>query len=119
MNNFIKNILLLVVVVILSYFTAGYFGSLYNNLVPYYGSSFFSVPKESALLFNGFIFAYLFFFILVFQLFNKRNKWIFILLLPVVVLLVIDWIHIYLPIFFGLIAYGLALLLRKVFKVKA
>ena len=53
MNTFVKNVLLFVVVGILSYLTAGYFGSLYNNLVPYYENSFFSVPKESALLFNN------------------------------------------------------------------
>jgi len=117
MNSFIKNVLLIIVIVALSFFTAEYFGSLYNNLVPYYESSFFSVPKESALLFNGFIFAYLFFFILIFQLFNKRNKWIFVLLLPAIMLLVIDWIHIYLPIALALVALGLALLLRKVFKI--
>lgn len=117
MNNFIRNVLLLIPVLVLSYFTANYFGSWYNSFHPYYEDSFFNAPKESALLFNGFIFAYLFFFILIFQLFSPRNRRIFVLLLPSVVLLAIDWTHLYLPIILALIALGLAMLLRKIFKI--
>jgi hypothetical protein len=117
MNNFAKNVLLLVIVLVLSYLTAGYFGLLYNVFVPYYENSFFSAPKESALLFNGFIFAYLFFFILVFQLLNKNNRLALLLLLPAMGFFIIDWAHIYLPIVLGLIAWILATMFRKIFRI--
>ena len=119
MNHTIKNILLLVAVLVLSYFTAGYFGSLYNYFSPLYDSSFFPIPKESMITLAGTPFAYIFFITLFFQSFGlgNRNKWTLWLLVPAMLFFASgDLQHIYLPVILGLIAWGLAILLQKIFK---
>lgn len=119
MNNFIKNILLLIVVLVLSYFTAQYFGSWYDGFSPLYDSSFFPLPKEVLINTAGFPFAFIFFTVLLFKLFGSgnKNKWIGWLLVPALLFFASgDLKHIYLPITLALIALGLATLLRKMFK---
>lgn len=119
MNNIIKNILLLVAVLILSYFTAEYFGSLYDKFSPLYDSSFFPIPKEILVKMAGIPFAYIFFLILTLKLFGvgNRNKWIGWLLVPPFLFFASgDLKHIYLPIILALIAFGLSILLQKIFR---
>lgn len=119
MNNFIKNILLLVVVLILSYFVADYFGSWYDKFSPQYDNTL-GVGKDLLISLVGMPFAYIFFTVLLFKLFGlgNRNKWVGWLLVPPFLFFASgDLKHIYLPVILGLIALGLTLLLRKIFKI--
>jgi len=122
MNNFIKNISLFVVVLVLSYFTAEYFGTLYDKFSPQYDDSFFSLTKQELIFLAGIPFAYVFFVIILFKTFawGNRDKWTLWLLAPALLFFASgDLKHIYLPIVLGLIALGLATLLRKIFKINA
>ena len=110
-----KNIILLVAVLILSYFTANYFGTWYDKFSPQYGGSFFNFSKESALFVAGIPVAYVFFTIFIFGLFGFKEKknWIITLLIPPALLWLLgDKQHIYIPIILGLIAYGFSKILR-------
>jgi len=117
MNNFIKNILLFVAALVLSYFTAEYFGSVYASM---FGSGSAWIGSESSWNFIiGFPFAYIFFLTLIFKSFawGNKNKWIGWLLVPPFLFFVSgDLKHIYLPIILALIALGLAALIQKFFK---
>ena len=122
MNNIVKNSLLFLVVLALSYFTAEYSGMLYDNFTP--GSlgdeSWIGTTRAWQSLI-GIPFAYIFFTVLAFKLFGagNRNKWIGWLLVPALLFFGSgDLKHIYLPITLGFIAFGLATLLRKVFKLR-
>jgi|SRR3989344_228175 len=119
MSNFIKNLVLLIVVLVLSYFTAEYFGYVYNTFSPLYDRSFFPISEEGLVVIAGIPFAYIFFTTLLFQSFGfgNRNKWTGWLLVPPFLFFASgDLRHIYLPIILGLIAFGLARLIQKVFK---
>ena len=122
MNTFIKNILLLAVVCILSYFAAPYFGAWYDKFSPQYDDSFFSFPHSIVLFVAGIPVAYVFFISLVFTLFGfgDRKKWLIGLLIPALLFwLSADKYHIYLPTIFCLIAYGSALVFRKLLRLLA
>lgn len=118
MNNFFKNIVLLVAVLLLSYFTATYFGGWYNDFSPLFSRSIFALTEQELIFLVGMPFAYIFFTTLLFKLFasGNINKWIGWLLAPSFIFFASgDLKHIYLPIILGLIAWGLATLLRKIF----
>lgn len=118
MNTFIKNILLFAVAIILSYFTAEYFGSWYDRFSPQYDNTF-GVGKDLLISLVGGPFAYVFFITLLLKLFGSgnQNKWTGWLLVPPFLFFASgDLKHIYLPIILALIAFGLAALLRKIFK---
>jgi len=120
MNNFIKNILLLVSVLVLSYFTANYFGSLYGYFSPPFDDSMIGLSKETLSFIDGAPFSYIFFTTLLFQSFGlgNRNKWTLWLLAPAILFFASgDLKHIYLPVILGLVAWGLATLLRKIFRI--
>ena len=120
MNDFIKNILLLGTVLVLSYFTAEYFGSWYDKFSPQYGGSWFNFSQSIAVFIAGIPFAYVFFVTFIFTLFGfgNRKKWLLWLLIPALILwLSADRYYIYLPIILGAFAFGLAMLLRKIFKI--
>ena len=122
MNNFIRNILLLVVALVLSYFTAEYFGTWYDKFFPQSDDSMFSLTKQELIFLAGIPFAYIFFTALLFQSFGfgNRNKWTLWLLAPALLFFASgDLKHIYLPIILALIALGLAVLLRKIFKIQS
>jgi len=87
MNNNFKNVLLLVSVLVPSYFLASYIGGWYNQIDPQYGSLFFD--SSDSVVVYGFIFSYIFFVPLIFELFSKKNKnkWIIILLAPIILFL--------------------------------
>lgn len=117
MNNAIKNILLLVAVMVLSYFTATYFGTIYDFFSPQSDDSWFSFDKQALIFLAGLPFAYIFFIIILFKLFGSgnKNKWLGWLLVPPLLFFASgDLRHIYLPIILALIAWGLAILFRKV-----
>lgn len=119
MKNFGKNVLLLIVVLILSYLTAPYFGSWYDKFSPQYGGGMFgNFSKELAIMIAGIPVAYVFFITFLFTLLGsgRRNWWTSILLLPAALLWIsADKYYIYIPIVLALIAWGLAALLRKLF----
>ncbi len=119
MNGAIKNILLLVVVLALSYFTAQYFGILYDYFIPgSLGDTAWIGTTSAWQSLIGTPFSYIFFTTLLFQSFGfgNRNKWTGWLLVPAMLFFASgDLKHIYLPIILGLIAWGLAILIQKIF----
>src|SRR3989344_5291765 len=120
MNNLIKNILLLVVALALSYFTAEYFGGWYDRFSPLFSRSIFALTKQELIFLAGVPFSYIFFTTLLFQSFEfgNRNKWTLWLLAPALLFFASgDIQHIYLPIALALIAFELAFVIRKVFKI--
>mgnify|MGYP001612680089 CR=1 FL=1 len=120
MNNFLKNILLLVLVLVLSYYTLPYFGLLLDYFIPgtLGDTAWIGTPAAWRSLI-GTPFAYIFFLTIIFQSFalGNRNKWTLWLLSPALLFFASgDLKHIYLPIILGLIALGLSILLQKIFK---
>ena len=120
MNNFIKNLSLLVAVLVLSYLLAVYFGSMYDYLTPgSLGDTAWIGTTSAWQSMIGFPFAYIFFTTLLLQSFGfgNRNKWTLWFLAPALLFFASgDLKHIYLPIILALIAFGLATLIRKIFK---
>ncbi len=121
MNNVIKNILLLVVDAVLSYLLALYFGSIYEYFIPgSLGDTAWIGTTSAWQSVIGFPFAYIFFTTLLFQTFGfgNRNKWTLWLLMPALLFFASgDLKHIYLPIALGLVAFGLAWVIRKILKI--
>lgn len=115
MKNFFKNVCLLVVILVLSYFTASYFGRVYDKFSPLHDGSWIGLSNEALAFIVGLPFAYTFFTILFFQLFGfgNKKKWTLWLLLPPFIFFGSgDLIHIYLPIIIGLIAFAIAKLVH-------
>jgi hypothetical protein len=115
MNNSFKNFLLLVAVLVLSCFTAPYFGALYDKFYPQNGSSFLGIGEETAVFVAGVPFAYMFLIPFVFELFGSGNKKKLILwaLLPVVLFYLYDSVGLsYIPIILAIIAFALAKLVN-------
>jgi hypothetical protein len=118
MNNFFKNILLLLIALVLSYFAAHYFGFLYNKFSPGQLDGSWIGSRGSWQFIIGFPFAFIFFLVLIFCSFVPRNhkKWVGWLLAPAFIFYAAgDLIHIYLPVILALIALGIAIILRKIF----
>lgn len=118
MNNFFKNIFLLIVVLVLSYFTAGYFGLAYDNLTPgsIAGGAWIGTDAAWQSI-VGAPLAFIFFTILIFKSFGwgNANKWIgWLLILPSMLFISGDLKHIYLPIILAIIAFGLAKLIQLI-----
>lgn len=110
-----RNILLFILVLVLSFATASYFGSLYNNFSPQHESTFWGLDTSDSISFVGFFVAYIFFVILIFGFVGfKRNKsWFIVTLIPPTLLwLGADLNHIYIPVFFGLAGFLLAKLIN-------
>ena len=121
MNSQLKNFLLFIAVLVLSYLTAPYFGILDDKFYPQQGVSFVGIGRASAILFAGLLLAYMFFIPFIFQLFGYGNKKKIILwlLVPLVLFYLYDSIKLsYIPIAMSLIGFGLAILINKVFKPK-
>lgn len=119
MNNALKNLGLLVIILVLSYFTAEYFGSWYNYFSPLHDYSWFSLTTQELIFITGIPLAYIFFLTSIFQSFGfrNRNKWTLWLLVPPFLFFASgDLKHIYLPIILALIAFELATLIRKFFQ---
>ncbi len=110
--NFLKNIILLVVVLFLSYFTAEYFGSWYDKFSPQYSS--FITSRGDSIFVVGLLSAYVFFITSLFGILGYGNKkrWIFILLIPAALVFVLgDFAHIYLSVIVGLTGFFIGKLL--------
>lgn len=119
MNNTLRDILLFIIVLVLSYFTGEYFGAIYNKFAPIHDHSLLGLSTGDLIHLIGAPFAYIFFTILLFKLFagGNQNKWIGWFLVPPALFFASgDLKHIYLPIILGLVAYSLAMLITKVFK---
>lgn len=117
-----RNILFVILVLALCFATAPYFGSLYDYFSPQEGSAFWGPDKSAAIYLAGFPFAYVFFLIITLKLFGQgnRNRWIGWLLVPALLFFGMgDIRHIYLPIALGLVAWGIASLVQKIFKKSA
>lgn len=115
MKNFVKNLILLIAVLILSYFTAPYFGAWYDKFSPQYSNSFLGTGKDLSLFVAGLPVAYVFFVSFIFEIFGSGNKkkWILWSLLPAALLWIsIDLYYIYVPIILGVIAFLLAKLIN-------
>jgi hypothetical protein len=113
MNNSLKNFILLIVVLILSYFTAGYVGSWYNQITPQHGT--FVTGVNDAIFFAGWLMSFGFFIPFIFGIFGfKKNiKWIVIpLIFPALLWLSSDLYHLYIPVVFGLAGFALAKLIN-------
>lgn len=109
-----KNLILLVVVLVLSYFTAPWFGSIYNLLAPGELDGAWIGSQSSWEFIIGLPFAYIFFTTLLIQAFGSGNKkkWIGWLLAPALLFFLSgDTAHIYLPIVLAIVAFGLAKLI--------
>ncbi len=107
MNSTLKNVILFLVVLVLSYFASPVVGGWYDGLSPQYGSLFFD--KSDTLAVIGFLMSYTFIMPLLFGLFGiaQNKKLIFWLLLPAVLLVLsADKAHFYIPL--GLVLAGLA-----------
>jgi hypothetical protein len=118
MKNFGKNILLLIAVLALSYFTAPYFGSWYDKFSPLVDRSLFALNKIQLQFMTGLPFSFIFFLIIIFCSTTPvgHKKLVGWLLVPPFLFFGSgDITHIYLPILLALVAWGLATLLRKIF----
>lgn len=116
MNNFIKNILLLVVILAISYFTAGYFGKVYDLI---FGSGGAWIGSEGSWnLIIGFPLSLIFFLTLFSYAWIFKSKTSTLWLISPLLLweIIVDVRHIYIPVTLAIIAVGLATLLRKAFK---
>ncbi|OHB20250.1 MAG: hypothetical protein A2854_04535 [Parcubacteria group bacterium RIFCSPHIGHO2_01_FULL_56_18] len=100
---------------VLAYFLAFYFGILYGYLSPgSLGGSFIST--EAAEWIAGFPLASVFLIVFLLHLIGGRRVWWWIItpLIPIVVFeVVLDPLHIYVPIILGLIAWGLGIVANK------
>jgi hypothetical protein len=110
-----KNILLFILVLTLSLATASYFGVLYDYFVPQSGASLLGVSKDTAVSTAGIFFAYMIILPFIFELFGlgNKNKWILILLAPVILFYISDNLNlVYIPILASFSAFILAKLIN-------
>lgn len=110
-----RNILLLILVIVLSFATASYFGGIYDGFYEQNGDSFLGIDKDTAVFVAGIPFAYMFLTPLIFSLFGvgNKNKWILWSLLPVLLFYLYDSVVLsYIPIFASIIAFLLAKLIN-------
>jgi hypothetical protein len=110
-----KKFILLIIVFILSYFTASYVGPWYNTITPQSGN--FITGSNDAMFFAGWLMSFGFFTPFIFGLFGfrKNKNWIIILLIiPALLWLSSDLYHIYIPIAFGLAGFILAKLINLI-----
>lgn len=114
--KFLKNIFLVVLILIFSYFVTPFLRGVFSNL---YGtpSGLFSSYGEVALLSIGFVLVYIFLLFLIFTTFGDKYKywWIGVLLIPALVFEVyFDIQHIYFPIILGVLGWGIGWGVRKI-----
>ncbi len=117
--KFFRNIFILIIILILSYFFSSYFGVLFDKFYKITEEGFFSVPRETSMLLIGFILSYIFFSILLFTLFGGAKKywWIGILLIPAAAFeLSLDAKHIYFPLVLALLGWLIGLAILKIYQ---
>lgn len=115
MNTFLKDILLIVIAVALSYFSAEYLGSLYTSLLGSGGAWFGREQSWNFII--GFPLTLTFFASLIFStwIFTKKSAVLWLISPLLLWEIVVDIKHIYIPIILVLVALGLSWLLRKIF----
>lgn len=114
-QNPLKNIILWIVALVCSYFTASYVGEWYDGISYQYGS--WIAGRDLTVPFAGGVLSYLFFNPFMFGLFGvrKNKNSIIWLSLPVLLLAISsDENHLYIPIAFVAVGLVLAWLVRKV-----
>jgi hypothetical protein len=92
------------------------FGLFYTYLFPSSGGQLFIGYYGLALLMIGFIFSFLFFTWFIFSAFGgNKKRWLagFLSLPFIIILVYLDFEHIYFPIIIGLIGWGLGLGVEK------
>lgn len=113
----IKKIVILIIVLIVTYFLAGKIGEFYTDFFGLStGFSSFIVPDFLHNFFNGVLPTYIFFLTLFFTAFGGEKKywWIGILLIPAAAFeLYFDLAHIYFPIILGFAGWILGFLISK------
>ena len=116
MNNIIKQIILISVAIILSYFTSDYFGNFYSFL---FGSGSSWIGSESSWDFIiGLPLSLIFFLTLISYIWVFKSKSSTLWLISPLLLWegTVDIRHIYIPILLVIVAFGLATLFKKLFK---
>ncbi len=109
MKNFLKNTLLFVAVLIISYFLSDIFGNWYDKFSPQYDNTR-GVSKDILISLVGVPLAYIFFV----PIFFESSKIKFWLLLPAILYFVAgDFNHIYIPIILAIAGFVLGYLIRK------
>lgn len=121
MNNFIKNVLLFVGALILSYFTAGYLGSVYNYLFPVELNSGWIGSPNSLEFIRGISLSLIFFltFISATWVFKKTISTIWLVSPLIIYEVLVDIRHIYIPTILILVALGISWVLPKIFNFKS
>ncbi|KKP56344.1 MAG: hypothetical protein UR80_C0016G0006 [Parcubacteria group bacterium GW2011_GWB1_35_5] len=114
-----NNILLFIFVLVISLATASYFGGWYDYFVPQYDYSLLGIDQETVVYIAGLFFAYVFFVPFIFELLGKgnKNKWIVVLLVPVVLFYLYDNVMLtYIPILASITGCLLAKLINLTIK---
>ncbi len=112
-----KNVFMLLIVLVLAYVFAVFFGQLYDNAfhLPTGFSSFIASSKDYKFI-DGFPLAYLFFLFLFFTIFGDQHKkwWVGIASIPAAAfLLYFDFSHIYFHLLFPLTGWLIGLGIAK------
>jgi len=108
-----RNILFFILVIALSFVLAPYFGVWYDRIDFQYGG--WMTSKEDAVMFVGFILAYVFLIPFIFKLFraNYGDKWIGWLVSPVILVYAgYNWRLIYVPVILVAVGFILAKLIN-------
>jgi len=112
-----NNILLFILILAISLVVAPYFGGWYDMFSPHYGSWVYD--RQDSIFFSGILLAYVFFVPLIFELFGKgnKNKWMIILLAPVMLFYLYANIKlIYIPVAVSITGCLLAKLIKFIIK---
>ncbi len=112
--DIVKKIVILILVLVLSYYFSVFFGGVYEKLFPTPNSIVGAVDLRGL---AGLPFSYIFFLTLLLTAFGGEKKywWMGILLIPAVIFeLYFDFLHIYFPIALGLAGSLLGYLLAKI-----
>lgn len=115
MTTFKKSFLTFLAIVC-AYFTAPYLGGFYDSLFPTELNSGWIGGSGSLQFIRGISLSLIFFLTLVGRLmFTKYTSVLWLISLPLLWEVSFDLDHIYIPVALALIAYGLSLLVRKIF----
>ncbi len=114
------NPFLVLLSIILSYYSGYFIGRLYIYLFPGVGGGLYSVPTDAAAFFVGWPLQFIFLITLLFTIFggSKKKWWIGILLAPITTFWIIaDPISIFSPVAVGLVGWGLGVGVERVIKL--
>jgi len=115
----IKNIIILICVIILTYFFGFIFGKIYMLFISAGRGGIFSIPSNVSQYIIGWPLTYIFLIFLLFTAFGGQNKywWIGISLIPAALFeIYFDMAHIYFPLIIGLAGWAIGWLILKTYK---